>query len=973
MLPTITMPYKLRIPLFIVLIAAGLAGNYLKYPIFLNIDFIFGSMFAMLALQFFGLGRGIVAAAAIAGYTYVLWNHPYAIIIMTAEVAVVGFLMSRRKMGMVLADALYWLIIGMPLVYLFYHLVMQVTPGNCYFVMTKQTINGIANALVARLVFSGFASHARTEKVPYNEVIYNLLAFFVLCPALVLLAVSSRSDFAETNNSIKRSLFSISRRLDHYIETWQHNRKTAVEALADMASSRPPEQMQPYLELTKKADPNLERIGMLNASAVTIAYAPLTDETGASNIGISFEDRPYFRLLERTQKSMLSDVYMGKIGTPGPKVLMLAPIVVRGKFSGYITGVLNLQQIAEQLTKSLSENDTLFTLLDKNGNIILTNRTDQKVMSPLVRGKGTLTKLDKDLSQWIPELPSNISISERWKKSFYCIEAVIGDKAEWKLILEQPVAPYQKKLYDNYSSKLTILLLILLASLGLAEKLSRRTIGALQESEERFRSMFYSHSAIMLLIEPVSGKIVDANQAAEQFYGYPRQRLLTMNISDINQFSPEQIEFERTGALNMHVNHFIFPHRLSNGTMKTVEVHTTPVIVLKTKLLFSIVHDISERKQAEKALQMSEERLSTMISNISDVISILGVDGYMKYNSSNIEKWFGWQPSDLIGTDGWLTVHPDDLERIQKEFFALLGKDNSVKMVEYRYKCKDGSYLPIHLTATNLVNNPVINGVLLNYHSITKRKQAEEELLQAKELAESVTLAKSRFLSIVAHEFHTPLHLLTISMDILEQYEGRLSTDEQLEQHNQIRNAANQLSSLIDSVSAYNRQERDASITSSALLDISQMCATISDEVHKVWSKDHHFQSDISSECGTGFFDGVLFRMLLENLLTNAFRFTPAGGSVSLRVKRNGDELLIDVADTGIGIPEIDHKKIFEAFFRSSNVDARRGLGLGLSIVREAVMSLNGSISLKSGVGDGTIFQVQLPVVTISVPEEQLP
>ena len=210
-------------------------------------------------------------------------------------------------------------------------------------------------------------------------------------------------------------------------------------------------------------------------------------------------------------------------------------------------------------------------------------------------------------------------------------------------------------------------------------------------------------------------------------------------------------------------------------------------------------------------------------------------------------------------------------------------------------------------------------------------------------------------------------------MDILEQYEGRLSTDEQLEQHNQIRNAANQLSSLIDSVSAYNRQERDASITSSALLDISQMCATISDEVHKVWSKDHHFQSDISSECGTGFFDGVLFRMLLENLLTNAFRFTPAGGSVSLRVKRNGDELLIDVADTGIGIPEIDHKKIFEAFFRSSNVDARRGLGLGLSIVREAVMSLNGSISLKSGVGDGTIFQVQLPVVTISVPEEQLP
>ena len=138
----------------VALIAAGLAGNYFKFPLFLNIDFLFGSIFAMLALQFFGIGRGILAAAIIAGYTYILWNHPYAIIIMTAEVAVVGWLTDRRKMGLVLADTLYWLIIGMPLVYLFYHVVMQVPFSNTSIVMTKQAVNGIANALVARLIFS---------------------------------------------------------------------------------------------------------------------------------------------------------------------------------------------------------------------------------------------------------------------------------------------------------------------------------------------------------------------------------------------------------------------------------------------------------------------------------------------------------------------------------------------------------------------------------------------------------------------------------------------------------------------------------------------------------------------------------------------------------------------------------------------------------------------------------------------------
>ena len=106
MLTSLSAPFakasKYSTMLLITLIFTGLSGNYFKYPIFFNVDFLFGSIFAMLALQYFGLARGIVAAAIIASYTYLLWNHPYAIIIQTVEVAAVGWLMSRRKMGMVL-------------------------------------------------------------------------------------------------------------------------------------------------------------------------------------------------------------------------------------------------------------------------------------------------------------------------------------------------------------------------------------------------------------------------------------------------------------------------------------------------------------------------------------------------------------------------------------------------------------------------------------------------------------------------------------------------------------------------------------------------------------------------------------------------------------------------------------------------------------------------------------------------------
>ena len=137
--------------------------------------------------------------------------------------------------------------------------------------------------------------------------------------------------------------------------------------------------------------------------------------------------------------------------------------------------------------------------------------------------------------------------------------------------------------------------------------------------------------------------------------------------------------------------------------------------------------DITERRQAEEALRESDAKHSSMIANISDVIGIMGADGIMKYASPNIEKWFGWQPQDLVGTDGWKTVHPDDRVRLQAEFGALLATDGAAETVEYQYLCKDGSYKPIELTASNLTSDPLIDGVLLNYHDISKRRRAEAD------------------------------------------------------------------------------------------------------------------------------------------------------------------------------------------------------------------------------------------------------
>jgi len=131
---------------------------------------------------------------------------------------------------------------------------------------------------------------------------------------------------------------------------------------------------------------------------------------------------------------------------------------------------------------------------------------------------------------------------------------------------------------------------------------------------------------------------------------------------------------------------------------------------------------------AHRLIRDNDIKQKTMIANITDVVGINDLEGVILYKSPNIEKWFGWKPSDLVGTSSWLTVHPDDRERIKQELAAGIGEANAVKTVEYRYLCKDGTHRPIELTATNLAHDPAINGILINYHDISERKRAEETL-----------------------------------------------------------------------------------------------------------------------------------------------------------------------------------------------------------------------------------------------------
>jgi PAS domain S-box-containing protein len=269
----------------------------------------------------------------------------------------------------------------------------------------------------------------------------------------------------------------------------------------------------------------------------------------------------------------------------------------------------------------------------------------------------------------------------------------------------------------------------------------KRAEEALVESEALFRGMFKDHSAVMLLIDPNTGQIIKANQAAAHYYGYSLEKMLQMNIQQLNILSPSEVTEEMGSALNKQINIFEFQHMLADGQVRDVEVHSAPITIQHQTLLFSIINDITGRKRAEKALRENAGRLrqahqmaklghwdwkmsSGELSWSDEVYAIFGRD---KYN---------FQPS----TESFETcIHPDDYQDFLNERESAIAENRPVD-IEHRINLPDGTIRHVHELAEILKDNDGnIVRVSGTVQDITERKQAEDELKESKTFLDSMS------------------------------------------------------------------------------------------------------------------------------------------------------------------------------------------------------------------------------------------
>jgi PAS domain S-box-containing protein len=387
--------------------------------------------------------------------------------------------------------------------------------------------------------------------------------------------------------------------------------------------------------------------------------------------------------------------------------------------------------------------------------------------------------------------------------------------------------------------------------------------------------------------------------------------------------------------------------------------------------LIGLGFDVTDRKRVEEELRTSAANLresearfrSTFYSSpIRTSIARVSDGQFIEVNDAFLDG-LELQRAEVIGkSSNELGIWTNPADRAA--FWDDLKRDGIIREREATVHNQRGRLYTMLLSA-DIVEIRGEPHVLVNALDITERKQAEQELLRALTREKELSELKSNFVSLVSHEFRTPLGVISTSSEILRDYLAELPEAERREHLDSIARNTRRMSDLMEEVLVLGRLDAGKMVFEPASLDLAAFCQRLVDEVLSATNRVCPVKVTLGSLPADASADARLMRHILTNLLANAVKYSEPGQAVDFDVAREGAQAIFTIHDRGIGIPDCDQKRLFNAFQRGGNVGARHGSGLGLMIVKRCVDLQGGSLRLTSKIGEGTVVTVRVPVFNL--------
>jgi PAS domain S-box-containing protein len=585
------------------------------------------------------------------------------------------------------------------------------------------------------------------------------------------------------------------------------------------------------------------------------------------------------------------------------------------------------------LTASAATDDILSTmvdamfLVDKEGKIIVSNKAASRLLEfeiPELTGKqlNTITKDSKIMEAFLGNnSPSSLETDFKTKQ-----EHLI------------PVSVSKSVVVTKRGNLVGYVLVC-------------RDITERKESEERLRTIFDSVRTGIMIIDPKTHVIVDANTVAIEMAGAPKEQIVGSTCH--KHVCPTEEGRCPITDLGQTVDNAERVFLRANGKTAPIMKSVRRIVLGGQEHLLESFIDITERKLAEQKLRLQSEIAGNMFEG---VVLTRASDGVIVYTNQRFEQMFGYGPGELIGKNIATLNAPTnekspgdvarEIETTLKEYGAWSGEVQNIK--------KDGTPFWCRANASTLQSSEYGTILVETHEDITERKKLEAQLAESQRLAAIGSTA-----TMVGHDLRNPLQGLVGMVYLLKQHYEGIPVE-------------HKKTTEFDATKTLHMMEKSVGYMNKIVSDLQNYAAPLQPELRNVSTHQlfkeilstiaipAHVKVSLTVDKGAETLnaDPELIKRVLINLAMNAVQAMPQGGELKITARKNGEEELISFQDTGVGVSRETLPKVFEPFFTTK----AQGQGLGLAVCKRVMEAHGGTITVDSTVGKGSTFTARLPI-----------